>query len=251
MEIKTITCPNCGANTTNAQNCEYCGSLLVRFVDKGIDLSKTSYTNDSATLPGLTAELKRNLKLQEDYPEDYVTTDLWYQNETGASEGVCINDNGSDSGLSIVLGFQTYINGSDQQYNECIEKRIETFKNLDCFSLFTSRIFNSVDTSGYERYCREYTIDFGNDADGAARLVSEIMQKVYGWTMDTNFDMFTEVGDDIKKARNSWEKAHGFMVNDSVNNSSDNSNDSETSLLEDYWWVIVGLIGWFLIKMIF
>lgn len=29
-EIKTIVCPNCGANTTNHQNCEYCGSMLVR-----------------------------------------------------------------------------------------------------------------------------------------------------------------------------------------------------------------------------
>ena len=47
MEANVIKCPNCGASSTNHTNCEYCGSLLVRFVDKGIDLSTTSYlTND-------------------------------------------------------------------------------------------------------------------------------------------------------------------------------------------------------------
>ena len=39
MEANVIKCPNCGASSTNHTNCEYCGSLLVRFVDKGIDLS--------------------------------------------------------------------------------------------------------------------------------------------------------------------------------------------------------------------
>lgn len=34
MEAQTITCPNCGANTTNHQNCEYCGSLLVQIANK-------------------------------------------------------------------------------------------------------------------------------------------------------------------------------------------------------------------------
>lgn len=29
-QIKTVICPNCGANATNLQNCEYCNSILVR-----------------------------------------------------------------------------------------------------------------------------------------------------------------------------------------------------------------------------
>ena len=29
-QIKTVACPNCGANTTNTQYCEYCGSKLVQ-----------------------------------------------------------------------------------------------------------------------------------------------------------------------------------------------------------------------------
>lgn len=48
-ELKSYTCPNCGANTTDARNCEFCGSLLVRFVEKGIDLSQTTYLDDTET----------------------------------------------------------------------------------------------------------------------------------------------------------------------------------------------------------
>ena len=71
-ELKTFVCPNCGANTTNAQNCEYCGSLLVRFVEKGIDLSHTTYLNNDAVFPGLITQLKYNLKLQEKVSEVYL-----------------------------------------------------------------------------------------------------------------------------------------------------------------------------------
>ena len=64
MELKSLVCPHCGANTTNMQNCEYCGSLLVRFVDKGIDISNTSYNNGDNIFPGLLTELRNNLTLQ-------------------------------------------------------------------------------------------------------------------------------------------------------------------------------------------
>lgn len=253
MELKVLKCPNCGANTTNAQNCEYCGSLLVRFVDKGIDLSKTSYTNDSATFPGLTEELKRNLQLQERNHEEGVTTDLWTKKaDTGDSESICVlrsgkcvwadgqemNISNSKKGLIISLNFATYIDNGDwqKQYNKRVEKWLQAFKKLDSFPLFTSHICNYT-YAGDERYSREYAIDFGKDAEGAARLISEILQKVYGWTMNTNFDMFTEVGyDNLQRARDNWNKAHGFEV------------DSDSSLI---WWIIGGLIGWFLFKMIF
>ena len=62
MEMVSLKCPNCGANATNNQNCEYCGSLLVRFVDKGIDLSNTSYLDDSLVFPGLKEKLKENAR---------------------------------------------------------------------------------------------------------------------------------------------------------------------------------------------
>lgn len=255
MELKVLKCPNCGANTTNAQNCDYCGSLLVRFVDKGIDLSKTSYTNDSATFPGLAEELKRNLQLQEKNPGESVVTDLWtLKADTGDSEfigvlrsGKCdwadgqeMNISDSKNGLIIGMRFDTLVDGNgNDDWSKKQMKNLEAFKKLDSFPLFTGHTCNYT-VYGQERYCREYAIDFGNDAEGAARLISEILQKVYGWTMNTNFDMYTEVGsDNLQKARDNWNKAHGFEVQE------------ESSFLEDYWWVIAGLIGWFLFKMIF
>ena len=76
METALIKCPNCGANATNHTNCEYCGSLLVRFAAAGVDLSKTTYTNDSATFPRFADELRKNLQLQEGNFE-IVATDLY------------------------------------------------------------------------------------------------------------------------------------------------------------------------------
>ena len=56
MEEKTLRCPNCGANATNHDNCEYCGSLLVRLVDNGIDVD--AYLSGHKALPGLSKALK-------------------------------------------------------------------------------------------------------------------------------------------------------------------------------------------------
>ena len=76
MEEKLLKCPNCGANATNHQNCEYCGSLLVRFVDKGIDLSQTSYTSNAEVFPGLVQNLQQNLRMQEN-SDDSTVTDIY------------------------------------------------------------------------------------------------------------------------------------------------------------------------------
>lgn len=43
--MEAIVCPNCGANATNHENCEYCGSLLVRFVDQNIQYNEDNYND--------------------------------------------------------------------------------------------------------------------------------------------------------------------------------------------------------------
>ena len=45
IRLQTIVCPNCGANTTNHENCEFCGSLLVRFEDKNIEFDEDNYND--------------------------------------------------------------------------------------------------------------------------------------------------------------------------------------------------------------
>lgn len=248
-------CPNCGANYTNTTNCEYCGSLLVRFVEKGIDLTKTSYTDDSKTLPGLTAELKRNLKLQEQYPDKSVVTDMAYCTDEGTQEYISVFRTGycawrggnkpielgeNDEGLIILLNFETYTEAGSEEFNNRIESELQKFRQLPSFSLFTSHNCISTDERGDRRYVREYAIDFGKDAEGAARLISEIMLKLYGWTLNTPFDIYTEVGhDDIDKARKAWDEAHGVSYNHDYNDN-DNDNDNDDNNEDDgidwkYW----------------
>ena len=228
MELKTYVCPNCGANTTNAQNCEYCGSLLVRFVEKGIDLSHTSYTNNSGVFPGLIEELKRNLKLQEENPDLVVVTDLLKETATGEKSAVSIISSllwadGTDSPefvrskgkkqLCIINGFDTYTDtdvASLKEFNDEKDAQLARFRQLDSFPLFTAHNCTYEDEYGSSCYGREYAINFGEDAEGAARLVSEILIKVKGWSPTEPYDMFTNVGEDVYRARDAWDVAHGF-----------------------------------------
>ena len=225
MELKTYVCPNCGANTTNTHNCEYCGSLLVRFVEKGIDLSHTTYTNNDAVFPGLIEELRRNLKLQEEIHDLGVATDFYKQIED-RNDGICISSGQSwmDGSISpeflpnkiqlcISFDFDTYSNVDIKElkeYNDIMDAQLAKFRQLDSFPLFTPHNGAYTDNDGLARYGREYAINFGKDAEGAARLISEILIKVKGWSPTEPYDIFTNVGDDIYRAREDWLVAHGF-----------------------------------------
>ena len=219
-ELKSYTCPNCGANTANIDNCEYCGSLLVRFVEKGIDFSKTSYTSNAEVFPGLIKELEQNLALQKQGDEGVVTDILRAVGKdesggigflscvirTGMSawlDDQAITLSNSDKGLMIVLSFSTYVDEkSNADYNREMERRLALFKQLPCFELFTSHRCFFTDDGGDECKGIEYAIDFGQDAEGAARLISEIMAKVYGVPLDEDVEFYTNYGsDNVDKSR--------------------------------------------------
>lgn len=242
-ELKSYVCPNCGANTTNTQNCEYCGSLLVRFVEKGIDLSHTSYLNDNAVFPGLVEELKRNLELQSENPKDWVATDL-YKNFDNRCDCLSIMNllswqdgtrspefDGKKKGLCICFDFSTYMDVANfKDFNDEKDAQLARFRQLDSFPLFTAHNCTYKEVDGRSRYGREYAINFGEDAEGAARLVSEILIKVYGWSPTEPYDMFTNVERGIVRARNAWMGAHGF------------GNDSDSGFLSPRTWVIAAII---------
>ncbi len=224
MDLKTIICPNCGANTTNPKNCEYCGSLLVRFADKGIDLSQTSYLNNDEVIPGLIPELKKNLRLQEEKPDLAVVTDILIEKKGIGYESLSIHKTGlvnwmdhqpiklgeGNNGLIIVSQFATYMDNSSPEFNRDMEAQLRRFQNLDSYCLFTQHISTVIDSNGHQLYYREYAIDFGQDVEGAARLVSEIMIKVNGCSNDTDIDIFTNAGVEVGYARQSWKVAHGY-----------------------------------------
>ncbi len=242
MELKSLVCPHCGANTTNTQNCEYCGSLLVRFVDKGIDISDTSYLSGTCEYPGLLTELKNNLKLQEENPDESVITDiLWKKEHLYASlsilkSGNCIwkdqspiNLGSKEGGLIIITDFSLHMdNEAYKDFNQEVDRLLSNFKQLKSFPLFTSHFCSFSDSYGRERYCREYAIDFGKDAEGAATLISEMLSEVEGLKPTDSYDIMTNVGDDaIGQARKAWYKAHGY---DYVDEDSDHSSSGDDDL---------------------
>jgi hypothetical protein len=226
-ELTSYRCPNCGAYTTNTQNCEYCGSLFVRFVKKGIDISTTTYLNNDIEFPGLLQNLKRNLELQDESGNEgvAVATDIVWENEMGDMCGcsilstnsplgwlddTCFQD-GADChrGLGIILSFCGYVNGHSE-YNEREILKLQKFKSLSSYALFTNHNSSYTDSSNDIRYDREYYIDFGEDAEGASRLISEILIEVYALSSTGNYDIFTNSGESIQKARDKWRTANGF-----------------------------------------
>lgn len=199
MEANVIKCPNCGASSTNHTNCEYCGSLLVRFVNKGIDLSTTSYLTNDKVYDGLIDALKQNLDRQE-LSDSAVETGIFYKSSptvklsrkrhgvatvfrsgsTTWSDGDPIKLGDKNRGLVIKFSFDIHA-----EENDVSDKRIERqhleFKSLSSFPLFTAHSGIYVRPGSSSRFrSQEYAIDFGQDVEGAARLISEVLSKVYG-----------------------------------------------------------------------
>lgn len=223
MELKTLVCPNCGANTTNTQNCEYCGSLFVRFVDKGIDIRNTSYLSDTYSFPYLLPELKKNLALQEANPDFVVMTDICWIDEKGKDHYICVASGlcwldespimgfGEVGGLKISFGFDIYQNNHDYELNKMEDEKLSRFESLPSFPLFAYHSSTYDHVLHGNTICREYAINFGKDAEGATKLVSEILTQIYGLKPTDEYVIFTNQGtDDIFQARHEWNVAHGL-----------------------------------------
>ena len=253
MEEKILKCPNCGANASNHNNCEYCGSLLVRFVEKGIDLSQTTYLDDTETFPGLINALKQNLQLQESTNESVVTTDIvgpvkW--NDVGRDYIGCVLRNGnitfsddtpvpskSKKGICIFFTFATYVDSGQEYFNQIQEEIRKRFKSLDCYPLFMEHICHYT-FKGEKRKGYEYFIDFGEDAEGAARLLSKIWKEVYEIPLDANVEYYTNAGgNNVAKAR----KAISAEIN----------GENDTSQIPWWGWAIGAFILFKLIQWLF
>lgn len=217
MEAKVIKCPNCGASSTNHTNCEYCGSLLVRFVDKGIDLTTTSYLTNDKVYEGLIDALQQNLERQE-LSDSIVETDILYKSSptvklsrkrhnvatvfrsgsTTWSDGDPIKLGDKNKGLVIKFSFDIHAEEVDVS-DERIEKQHQEFKLLGSFPLFTSHTGIYMRPGSSSRFrSQEYAIDFGQDVEGAARLISEVISKVYGIPEDVQLIYLGEE-DNIKE----------------------------------------------------
>lgn len=252
--MQEIKCPNCGAPAKNHKNCEFCGSLLVRFANKGIDVSNTSYLNNDAVLPGLIKQLEKNLKLRQE-KGGYVCTDIYIEDERreGGTNNICsvissdclVNKNheyffpnAEIPSLGVAFSFIIYNSEIESEYPEYKDERIqkEKFEQLNSFVLFESNVSRCEDDEGYDCICYEYAIDFGQDAEGAARLISEIANKVYGCPLNVPliYETSTQEEDEIEAAAIEKE---------------------ETKENIKYWiYVVLGALGfllWLILKLVF
>ncbi|MDR1813520.1 MAG: hypothetical protein LBR18_01555 [Tannerella sp.] len=203
-------CPNCGANIRNLQNCEFCGSLLIRLQQQGINIEQSGYKDDSKVFKELVPALKRHLDLQIPPIGEtvvHVATDIYYKDINGkmidCNCGILRNLNSavdyseffpntdlSKKHLMIVSIFLPDVVSGD-------DLKLRKFRNLDIYELFTEKI--SFDANNIKVY--EYAIDFGNDAEGAARLISKVMHEVFGIPYEADIECHTNSGDDIVRDR--------------------------------------------------
>lgn len=263
-EVKSYVCPNCGANTTNTQNCDYCGSLLVRFVERNIDLSGTAYLNNDNVLPGLIKHLEQNLTLQKNSKNSVVTDIRWISKQTWDSICILPNKNcvwrdhteimiNEEDGMVISLDFTTTTETGCEYFNYRNKRKEERFKALPSFKLFTQHTTFSGDDK-----ISEYAIFFGKDVEGAARIISEILVEVMNVplndntiTIDTNtydiiqqnrvsFNQFAQkkIVEDEKLRERARKAKEAKRKSESANNS------SEILGVKWYWWVLLVVWLW-------
>ena len=216
-DFKEYVCPNCGAITANSEYCEHCGSLLVRFAAKGIDISKTSYLDDYIVFPGLIEELKKNVRLQKER-DDYIWTDIRWINKDGKEEAICVEDFECEDSLRLHLTFEKPTNRKSPDFNE-----YALFSKLCSYPLFKCQI----DNDGwyyYDLYC-------GQDVEGLARIISEYLIKVKGISPSDNYGIYTGITYNetscYDEGYDVWLKKHGFRGDEE-----EDEDESEDGIIE-------------------
>ena len=134
-------------------------------------------------------------------------------------DDILIDCHGKTEGLVIALSF---IPSYDEE--RCEEK----FNSLDCAQLFEHR---ECPDSNYTPalIVSQYAIDFGEDAEGAARLISEILQKVYSVPLTQRLEITTACGsENVDEMRRQADIRHG--------ESSADEDDGEWP----WWYYVVG-----------
>lgn len=212
MEVKTIVCPNCGANVTNLKNCEYCGSILVRYIDKGVAIDEKIYGKNVLVIPGLEEELKKNLSLQEIRGENQlVITTMAISDRRGYQilESVKCNfgtsvptspfPNAETPSIALRVVFETRSTNPEEAAEE--KRRLQAFKQNNYFFMFTPQ---SHIKGMY------YYIDFGSDVENAVKVISAIVNENIN-IATTNFAFDTILIDE--KDTKSYS---GILVDDNI-----------------------------------
>lgn len=212
-QVSAIVCPNCGANTTNRKNCEYCGSMLVRFVDKNIAIDQDVLGKDALSFSSVAVNLKKNLELQNELSStDVVLTEIRSDGKAmyringagnlnlGAPDIWIYGGNlTSETKYPVFPGVAGYRlaeanipSSSEPRLLLCLtcppfNSEEEKFRK-SCYSA----LFSSVDLPAYRfdngKIVKEkdsfYYLDMGQDYESAAKIVTDFYKKIYGQSED-------------------------------------------------------------------
>lgn len=175
-QVSTIVCPNCGASTTNGHNCDFCGSLLVRFVAENKEVDTITFGENAKEMAGLKDALKQNLSYQKiKKADEVVVTNIFnsegYLVQVVETANCNIGTAGEnpflgvyDHGVALRIAFE--IRNEDPEFAEAEKIRLNWFKKQSYYFLFTQQ---NLPVGVY------YYIDFGEDIDNATRLLSSIL----------------------------------------------------------------------------
>ena len=151
MEVQIITCPNCGANAQNHQNCEYCGSLLVQIANKDFGQSYIEYSKnyeDAGLLSIINKYYNITKKLRHISPQFKVYVGERYLFRISAYGSV------GEFGAFIVL-------------------------DRNDMAPIRNKFFNSNVGKVFTPFGEGAIMKFGFDADGTAKILKQLLLDVY------------------------------------------------------------------------
>ena len=213
--MEVTRCPSCGASTTNFINCEYCGSLFVRYSHAGLnadeifkpnpdtadvsidqDLKKPFGNFGGFAFGGLKEAFDKNLSLQKQ--DTFIVTDVFIDedskqnNKQGFIKKLFSKPASNPIIIQIVestgMGYFDnpsfpglaihipFMKGDNGEFSN--ETGLGDDIPLSKFEkMKESVLFETRDASDD---CIDKIIDFGNDSRGAAYLVSKLLVEFFG-----------------------------------------------------------------------
>lgn len=158
-QLHTIVCPNCGANATNFKNCEYCGSLLVRFASTGNEQALSAFNNAVNSLDErIVNAIAKILSLSIFSEKDSQIAATVYPGSEYQNFGPFINYENGCMYLEL-----------DSEYNQTLAESYSSIPDA-MLSLFQPA------KSNQELNYRLYRLDLGNDYKSAAAIWFELLQ---------------------------------------------------------------------------
>ena len=170
--MRTVVCPNCGANATNLHNCDFCGSYLVQKAALGIDMK------------GYLQNAKEYYSAGVEKIVQYYCSILGKHN---LSDGLDLYFEQDDKVVVLLIPTSNY--GISMRLFEPIlsEKGLTNkFKNSNVFAAFnvSEATEREAETGEVTRTIEIYESDFGTDYAGAALVVNQLLRDVFQISSD-------------------------------------------------------------------